>query len=91
MECPVCLEEIKESELFRVQCCQKPFHAQCYLKAMSVNQSCPLCRAPHTVVHVQQPILIPVQTHARIPQKISCILVACIIITYIGYSLSNLK
>jgi len=51
-ECPVCLESLKTTtgEVITVGCCNKQFHTHCYIKAMEVNKSCPLCRKPHAVV-----------------------------------------
>ena len=49
-ECPVCLESLKNNPTITVDCCRQQFHTHCYVNAMAVAQTCPLCRRDQNVV-----------------------------------------
>jgi len=62
----VCLESLKQGQVITVGCCNKQFHSECYIRAMQVGQSCPLCRKEHHVIEMPpQPVVLVVDTRAR--------------------------
>ena len=54
-ECPVCLESLKNSQTLTVDCCKKQFHVNCYVNAMSINPTCPLCRKDQVIINMPTP------------------------------------
>ena len=87
-ECPVCLESLKQGQTVTVDCCKKQFHVNCYVSAMNVNPTCPLCRKEQVVIEMpvqpppQQQIII-IDQRLNIVRRFIHILVICGMVTYI--------
>ena len=93
-ECPVCLESLKQGQTITVDCCKKQFHVNCYMSAIHVNPTCPLCRKEQIVIPVQQQqqIIIIDQTTNRLRKNITnmcMILITCGIVSYMLLSTNN--
>jgi hypothetical protein len=90
----VCLESLKQGQIITVDCCKKQFHASCYLSAMNVNPTCPLCRKEQVTIEMppqapataqaQPQIIIIEQTPNRVRRFLQ-ILIICGMLRYIVY------
>jgi hypothetical protein len=90
-ECPVCLESLKNGQIVTVDCCKKQFHVNCYVSAMNVNPTCPLCRKEQVVIEMppqpqsQPPQIIIIDQRLNIVRRCIQILIICGMVRYIFY------
>ena len=90
----MCLESLKQSQTVTVDCCKKQFHANCYISAMNVNPTCPLCRKEQVVIQmpvpVQAPQFIIIDQTIRIRRVVNIIVImfGCGVLSYF-FSINN--
>ena len=81
----MCLESLKQGQTVTVDCCKKQFHVNCYISAMNVNPTCPLCRKEQVVIEMPPQQIIIIDQRLNIVRRFIQILIICGMVRCIFY------